>query len=264
MSDQPPTYSAPALEKGLDILELLARLGRPLGISQIAEGLGRSKSEIYRMTQVLLARGYLQREPGSDGISLSSKLFGLGIQTGHARDLVSTAAPAIERLADEVAQAAHLIVAHRGETVVVASSSGEADMTFALKVGYRRPLIDAHSGLVLMAFQTARKRDQMIAESADRELSADERARLLADLHAIRAAGSIIRESRDVIGVTDISSPILGADGHALACITISAVTRRSRTLDTDSMLVLLKSACRKIEDQLLPHGRPPAHDLQP
>ena len=52
---------------------------------------------------------------------LSNKLFGLGMQTTRARDLVSVAAPIVERFAEEVHQAAHLVVAHRGETVVIAA-----------------------------------------------------------------------------------------------------------------------------------------------
>ena len=43
------SYAAPALEKGLDILELLASSGRPMGTRQLAEELGRSKNEIFRI-----------------------------------------------------------------------------------------------------------------------------------------------------------------------------------------------------------------------
>jgi len=57
-------YYAPALEKGLDILELLAREGAPMTARQVAEKLGRSKNEIFRMVHVLISRGYIAREPG--------------------------------------------------------------------------------------------------------------------------------------------------------------------------------------------------------
>jgi len=72
MSDLPDTengdkgsYAAPALEKGLDILELLAEVGEPLSTREIAERLARSKSEIFRMVFVLQQRGYLAREAGT-------------------------------------------------------------------------------------------------------------------------------------------------------------------------------------------------------
>jgi DNA-binding IclR family transcriptional regulator len=251
MTEAVSGYSAPALEKGLDILELLAGNSAPLGTRQIADELGRSKNEIFRMVHVLLARGYIQREAGSDGLMLSNKLFELGMQTARARDLVSVAAPIVERYAAEVHQAAHLVVAHRGETVIIAASSGGADMNFSLKLGYRRPLADAHSGLVLMAFQPPDIRDRMIAESLVLMADPPDRASLLAELAAVREQGAIIHESRDIIGVTDITCPIILPDGRAVACITVAAVTRRSAAPNFAAMLERQKAACAEIASQL-------------
>lgn len=59
----PSQYSAPALEKGLDILELLAEVSPGLTQNQIAARLTirRSPSELVRMIEVLERRGYLGR-----------------------------------------------------------------------------------------------------------------------------------------------------------------------------------------------------------
>ena len=100
------------------------------------------------MVHVLLGRGYIAARRGGEGWCSPTSFSRSGMQTARARDLVSTAAPDRARLfAEEVHQAAHLVVAHRGETVVIAAASGGADMNFSLKLGYRRPLADAHSGL---------------------------------------------------------------------------------------------------------------------
>ena len=251
MTDDKLSYSAPALEKGLDILELLAAAGRPMGSRQIAEDLGRSKNEIFRMVHVLLGRGYIQRDESGEGLMLSNKLFGLGMQTARARDLVSTAAPLVERFAEEVHQAAHLVVAHRGETVVIAAASGGADMNFSLKLGYRRPLADAHSGLVLMAFQSKPVRDRMIAECLTLMRAPPDPTTLGAELDEVRRHGAIIHESRDIIGVTDVVCPILVGDGRAVACVTVAVVSRRSAPPNFDAMLARLKLACAEIAHEL-------------
>lgn len=251
MNDGQSIYSAPALEKGLDILELLARHGQPMGTRQLADELGRSKNEIFRMVHVLLGRGYIQREDGGDGLMLSNKLFALGMQTARARDLVSVAAPIVERFAEEVHQAAHLVVAHRGETVVIAAASGGADMNFSLKLGYRRPLADAHSGLVLMAFQPKDIRDRMIAESLTLMREPPDPTTLAAELDAVRRRGAIIHESRDIIGVTDVVCPVVLADGRAVACVTVAAVSRRSAAPNFEAMLARLEIACNEIAANL-------------
>src|SRR5438477_4756401 len=68
-------YRAPALDKGLDILELLS--GAPAGLTraEIVRELGRSQSEIYRMLERLVARHYVRRSLEGDRYSLSYKLF---------------------------------------------------------------------------------------------------------------------------------------------------------------------------------------------
>ena len=47
--DEGDRYRAPALDKGLDILELLARTDDGLSQAEIAKALARSPNEIYRI-----------------------------------------------------------------------------------------------------------------------------------------------------------------------------------------------------------------------
>lgn len=51
--------SAPALEKGLDILATLCRSEQPLSQKKIAQRLGRSVGGIYRMVACLVNRDYV-------------------------------------------------------------------------------------------------------------------------------------------------------------------------------------------------------------
>ena len=56
------SYRAPALDKGLDIIELLAVSSVGLTQAQIANQLKKSVNEIYRMLNTLKERGYLEFE----------------------------------------------------------------------------------------------------------------------------------------------------------------------------------------------------------
>ena len=53
-------YSAPALEKGLDILELLSSSNSGLSQAEIAKTLNRTVNEIYRMLTILVSRNYIE------------------------------------------------------------------------------------------------------------------------------------------------------------------------------------------------------------
>lgn len=240
-------YSAPALEKGLDILELLAAEGTSLTTRHIAERLGRSKNEIFRMVHVLIKRGYIARGRDGDGLTLTNKLFALGMQTARTRDLLAVAGPVVEHLADEIRQSVHLIVANRGETVVIAAASGGSDMTFTLKLGYRRPLVDAHSGLLLIAFQPEETRRRMIRESVALMRGPVDMAALDAELDAFRAERSIIRDSRDIVGITDIASPVVLNDGCAIACLIVAHLNRKETTADYQAVREKVEAACAVI-----------------
>ncbi len=87
-------YTAPALEKGLDILELLA--GEAGGISQtvIAQRLARTTTELFRMLAVLERRGYVMRELDG-GYRLTLRLFELAHQHPPLKRLLTVALPAM-------------------------------------------------------------------------------------------------------------------------------------------------------------------------
>ena len=68
-------YRAPALSKGLDILEHLASEAEGKSQAEIAKTLGRTTSEIFRMLMVLRKRGYVHLNEEDDRYSLTTKLF---------------------------------------------------------------------------------------------------------------------------------------------------------------------------------------------
>lgn len=67
-------YSAPALEKGLDILEALCRSEHPMSQKEIAQRLGRSVGEIYRMVACLVNRNYVALVD-ENAYGITTKLF---------------------------------------------------------------------------------------------------------------------------------------------------------------------------------------------
>ena len=72
-------YPTPALEKGLDALELLASESEGLTKTEVARRLGRTISEVFRMLVCLETRGYIAR--GDDErYSLTLHLFKLAYQ----------------------------------------------------------------------------------------------------------------------------------------------------------------------------------------
>ncbi|PZR93325.1 MAG: hypothetical protein DI537_10800 [Stutzerimonas stutzeri] len=112
----------------------------------------------------------------------------------------------------------------KAETVVIGAVAGPGDSNFALRLGYRRPASASTSGQVILAF-----RDGADSDSA---------------LKAIAAAGFLIADSHDVVGVTDISAPILDRKGQAIASVVVPDLNRREARAQHREALAALLACC--------------------
>lgn len=252
-SEERAAYSAPALEKGLDILELLASEPEPLTARQIGEKLGRSKNEIFRMVYVLVERGYLNRDAGSDRLSLSNHLFELGMRTPRSRTLVEVALPAMERFANAAGLATHLVVVSRGQTVVVANAAPPwAAFNFFLQLGYGNAATEAVSGQTIIAFQPEERRKAMIDESLALSERRPQVTELNRQLDEIADAGSVISPSHFLVGVIDICAPVLDKSGRAVASLVVPCLQQLDRREDFEGIRKRLVEACAEISAALI------------
>lgn len=244
-------YRAPALDKGLDILELLAGQAQGLTRAEIVKAMGRSPSEIYRMLERLVARQYVARSAEGDRYTLSLKLFVLAQRHPPQARLVSQAVPVMDAFTKAAEQSCHLGVYDRGNVTIVAQVASPAYWGLSIRAGARVSLLDSGSGLTLLAFQTPEGRAGMLAEHEPLEGETRRPAAraLEATLAQLRAQGHWQSDSRQTFGVTDISLPVLGPDGAALAALTCPYVRRIDRhpAPDLDATRALLARAAQAL-----------------
>lgn len=218
-TERTATYTAPALEKGLGILELISSASYPMNLSDISLGVGRAKSEIFRMVYVLERLRYVERVEGTDGYVLTNRLFLLGMQRPPLNELLEIALPRMRKLCEDTLQSCHLVVPSDQYTVIIARTESPGDLGLAVRIGHRRPLLQATSGLVLTAFQPEAVRARWLQQYGKR-LTPSEREELPQKLESIRAKGHAAIASSIAPGIVDISAPIL-REGLAVAALTI-------------------------------------------
>ena len=214
-------YRAPALEKGLDILELLSSIDTPIAMPQIAAELNRSKSEIFRMTAVLENRGYIERVKGTENFVVTNRLFAIGIQNPAKRNLIEAAGAPMRELAESINQSCHLAVASGNQIVVIYSTEAIGYISFSVKIGHRLPLLESASGRTLLAFQASDTQEDWLKFESDKAKRAAYRRRVT----VIQNRGYEQAASEVVSGILDISAPILGEPGQVpIASLTMPLV----------------------------------------
>jgi DNA-binding IclR family transcriptional regulator len=212
-------YATPALEKGLDILELLAHESDGLTKSELARRLDRSMSEIFRMLLCLEQRGYIAQVAGERYL-LTLKLFQLSHEHPPTARLTAKALPVMKRLAHETGQSCHLAVLDTDKIVILAQVSPPTNLGFYVKLGSVVDLMEAASGYVILAHQSFEEQTRMVAEWKRRSGKRGP-SDLEGHLQRIRKLGYEKQASYQVAGVVNISFPVCDAHGSALGALTI-------------------------------------------
>lgn len=243
-------YPTPALEKGLDILELFAGTPAGLTVSEVARRLNRTVSEIFRMLLCLEQRGYLAQSSNKDRYHLTLRLFRLAQEHPPTKRVVTEALPIMHWLAHELRQSCHLGVLDGGHVVILAQVDSPESTGFYVKVGSKVDLMHAATGHVILAHQTQDACERAIDEWT-RETKKKKPADLDEHLARIRTRGYERRASYEVTGVVNISFPVLNSQGDAVAGLTIPYVKRIEDPLSMPEIVAALRKASRDISEAL-------------
>jgi DNA-binding IclR family transcriptional regulator len=237
-ADSPPDerYRAPALDKGLDILELLCAQPQPLTRGEIDKVLGWGPSEGYRMLERLVARRYVVRSPEGDRYSPSLRLLLLAQQHPPLNRLLQEAHPRMQAFAAQAEQSCHLGLYENGNIKIVAEAVSPGRLSLSVRTGSEVSLIDTGSGHVVLAFQSPERRAALLAahHPLDGETMIDA-VELERRLTRVRSNGYWQGDSQHVKGIIDIAVPLLGPDSQAFAALTCPFITRIDRHVGMDA-----------------------------
>ncbi|MGO3124022.1 MAG: IclR family transcriptional regulator [Advenella sp.] len=222
----PSRYSAPALEKGMAILEVLSESTHGCTMNELSARLARSVSEIFRMVIVLEKLGYIAAD-ASDRYTLTLRLFHLAHRHYPVRQLTECAVPLLQELAVHSQQSCHLSIYRQGRLVIIAQVDSPARWSLSLKLGTEMGLGDTSSGQVLLAFCDDEERARMLQTHVptDGELILPEE-QLRRQLAKVRKAGYSVMKSRQIQGVTNIAAPVRNEHGQVIAAINVPHIAR--------------------------------------
>lgn len=243
-------YNVPALEKGLDICELLAGEPEGLSVTEMSLRLGRSTGEIYRLIQYLDWRGYLDREPKGDRYTLSMRMFRLSHEHPPVRSLVSTALPAMESLAAEIGQSCHLGVLDRASVVIVAQVDSPLPIRYSVRLGAQFPIWETSSGLLIGACLLPEPREQLL-ELLTRLIDADELGAFKAKIAEIALRGYEERPSALIPGILNLSRPIYGLNDRVVGALTVPYLEQRTSQVSLASASAALAQTAATISASL-------------
>jgi DNA-binding IclR family transcriptional regulator len=246
-----PEYSAPALEKGLDILELLSAETNALTQIQIAARLRRTASEIFRMLDVLVRRGYVKRS-AEGTYEPTLRLFELAHRQSAAKRLTAAALPVMQRVSQAIRQSLHVCVHYDRRILVVAEVDSPEPMGFSVRLGSHYPFrADRASAFVLTAFQPPAEQSVLIAEMAANSPRRPALHALRMQLATVRRHGYYQAPSDVIGGVIDLSFPLFSTAPGATGALASPYLKQRDVLVSPATARAALAAAAREISASL-------------
>ena len=93
-------------------------------------------------------KGFITGSENGTGYVLTNKLFALAMTQAPVRSLVETALPIMRTLTQQIGQSCHIAVVSEDQIVVITRIERPGDLGFSVRIGYRREITRATSGLV--------------------------------------------------------------------------------------------------------------------
>ncbi len=228
-----PGGNLQSVNRALRALELVAEEGE-LGVTELGRRLDVHKATASRIVATLAERGLLEKDPVSERYRLGFGLIRLAGAAMAGLDLVRTARPILEDLADATRETVNLGVLSGDAVIYIDQVTGTRSIVAVSWVGRRTPLHATSNGKVLLAFASDAERARLLSHPLERSTSqtVTEPAALNRQLDEIRNRGYAQTMEELEEGLNAVAAPIRRADGEVVAALSVSGPAFRMRPVD--------------------------------
>jgi IclR family pca regulon transcriptional regulator len=245
LSLQDPRYSQ-SLERGIAILESFTPERPWLGIADIADSLGMSRSTTHRYVVTLAALRFLVQGPNRK-YKLSLSVTDLGMSTLNSTSLREHARPYLEELRQRTTYTVSLAVLDGPEILYVDRARslrpGQGKIDLNLRPDSRLPAYCTSMGKVLLAnLPVFEQRDLMGTMTLARRgpNSITSKKELKVELEHVLEEGMAVNDEELAVGLVSIAAPLCDESREVVAAINLAAHT--------------LMISLEKMVDQFSPH----------
>ncbi|MER7109614.1 IclR family transcriptional regulator [Streptomyces sp. NPDC000229] len=225
------------VDRALSILPLLAQ--GPADLGQVAGTLGVHKSTALRLLRTLHEHGLVYRQE-DQRYRLGARLFALAQEAVENLDIREIAHPHLVRLGEETGHTVHLAVYEEGEVLYIDKVDSRYPVRMYSRIGKPVAITVAAVAKLLLADLPEPER-RALAAKLDYPMytprSIPNAAAFLQELAAVREKGWATDLGGHEESINCVAAPIRGADGRAVAAMSVSAP---NVVVTADELLTLL------------------------
>jgi DNA-binding IclR family transcriptional regulator len=250
----PGTQSVPALERGLLILEYLAKSRNGVTLAHLTQKLQLPRSTSHAILLTFQRCGYVHREEETGRYRLGFRLHALANMALSGISLRGHAAPHLYQLMRSIGLTVHLAILEEGEAILIDRIEPPGAPRLATWVGKRMGLHCTALGKALIAKLPESELADMIQRRGmirynENTIGSMKKLRIACD--SVLRLGYAIDDEEEEIGVRCIGAPIVNSMGDVVAAISISGT--KSQIPDISIKALVVKETARTLSSQLAP-----------
>ncbi|MBW1680377.1 MAG: IclR family transcriptional regulator [Deltaproteobacteria bacterium] len=224
---------APALERGLMVMEALAEDPYEMGLQELVDALNIPMASLWRIMKVLEARGYVIFDRKRHTYRLGFRFMYMGSIVLGGSHFRSNARVYLRRLSEATGETSELDVRIRDQLVLMDQVTGPNAVYLYSHPGSAMPYFHATApGKVYLAHMNAEKMRLVLARLGLARLTPktiQSMEDLEKELERVRASGFAVDVEEMREGVARVAAPVFDGDGRVSACIALACPAFRIR-----------------------------------
>lgn len=219
-------YFVPGLQRGLRVLEIVARANKPLSVTEIAQQMELSRSSTFRLVYTLQYEGFLH--PTSADMrtfEMGSRVLNLGFSYLAKQDIIQIARRDLEGLRDSTNISAHLAIRDQFEVLFLDCVQTRTGFLSNVNVGARVPAYASPMGWLMLSELPNRELASLYKDVQFERITDKTPTDLSGLMQAIAKAsadGYVFSHGIMEPGGASVSAPVYNSEGMVAAAIDIS------------------------------------------
>lgn len=255
MAEEKNKYSAPAAEKVLDIIELMAQRSQSFTVTEIANTLEISTNSVFRIMRELESKHYVIKNPTDSSYELTSKLYYLGNLTKSRISIIKESQNTMKYILNRTQET--VLLAQLDEnyrTLVIDQMESPLPIKFLSMVGHSYDSYTSAMGKCLLAYCSDSELNRYLYTTKlvpQTSHTITDPQILKQEIMRIRQFGIAYDDEESVTGLCCLACPILSAQGKLEGSLGISMVNFRINSKIKQEYAKILKEQCDLLSSQL-------------
>ncbi|MDZ7747642.1 MAG: IclR family transcriptional regulator [Halofilum sp. (in: g-proteobacteria)] len=240
----------------LRVLAVIAESGRPVSLSELAEGLELPKATVHRLVNLLEDKGFAAKDPGDRHYVPGPSLHRLAGAVLQHRPLAGVRHSILRRMAEKVGEACNIVLLDGDEPTYIDRVDTAWPLRLQFEIGSRVPIHCTATGKLLLSLQPRRVRERILRHkplTAMTPHTITDAVALERSLEEIREARVATDDQEFLADMVAIAVPIVPPSGPPIAALSVHAPVLRRSLEDLRGFLPDLRATAADLADVIHP-----------